>query len=216
MDPSGYYKASENVFDPYEEEKGKRKMTNMTTEELINNFGTEIHEKKFENINFNIMELDAISFSDCEFYKCTICFNNVNQIVICNSTFDNSYFHVSLNDPEILTENCTFRECNFDNIRIEGFTYQSDIMDSNFYKCNFMKLIINSDISVQGGKICDSKIEHIESKINMLLELEVSNCVADEIQLDSAVLKCKFDTVEIKKLIYQGEQDKNIFSMFKY
>lgn len=42
-------------------------MTNMTTEELINNYGTEIHEKKFENINFNITELDAISFSDCEF-----------------------------------------------------------------------------------------------------------------------------------------------------
>ena len=179
-------------------------MINMSTEELINNYGTEICEKKFEEIELHIMGPDAISFSDCEFYKCTICLSDLEQIEMDNCTFDNSHFQVSLNDPVIGVENCTFQECNFDNIRIEGFTYQSDITDSIFCKCNFKKLNVSSDISVQGGKICDSKIEYMACKINMLLDLEVSNCVADEIWLEAAVLKCKFDNVEVKRLLTRG------------
>lgn len=98
-----------------------------------------------------------------------------------------------------------FKNCEINHLIFTGFDAQSEIAGCEFLSCTFSDIKIESDLSILGGKVIDSKGYDLRGKINMMHNVFFKDDIFEDIVVDAAIIKNTLNNVQINRIVFEGE-----------
>jgi len=183
----------------------------MNKEDLLQNIENGVREFKdkiLEGFSLEDIKCDRLMFEKCTFCDMKLISNQIEWIEFEECSVINSEISGKIQDTLWVFSNTNFSKCKIHDLNMEGFTYQSEIIDCQFEDCMFENINIHADLSFLGGGMKECTGKNLECFMNQIFHMCFSDDKFEDININVAVMKNKFRGVEILNLkhIDMGEE----------
>lgn len=166
----------------------------------------EISNAIIENLSVGLLEIQ-----NCVLHNVTFQGNNIycrdwdgNQFVGC-------HFQSNLDNQCLSLGNNFFTDCTFEKNHFWGYDEQSDVNDCHFENCIFTDMDIQIDLSMGGLDMNHCSLKKVLFTGNLIYDGEIKNSSFQEVTMQIAVEKTKFDQDSFCKVNWKGLNADNEF-----
>ncbi len=174
----------------------------------IENGVKEFYDEILEGFSLEDIKCDRLIFEKCTFRNMKLICNQIDWLQCEECSISDTEISGKMQDILWVFSDTNFSKCKIHNLDIEGFTYQSEMVDCQFEDCIFENINIHTDLTISGGCMKECSGKNLECVMNLLFEISFSADKFEDISINVAVMKNKFSGVEIQNLkhIDMGEE----------
>ncbi|RGO61177.1 hypothetical protein DXB08_34670 [Hungatella hathewayi] len=187
-------------------------MINYNLKEFEKNGSIILEDKRFQDCTISEIKCTDIMVRNCEFYN--IVFSNiftVSSISFENCKFYGCTFNSTFIDCLLIYKNNNYSNCCIENLTMQGYDEQSEIIKSNYRHCSFKHLNIKGDFTIQENTIEDGIIEDFFYQGTEIWANQFKNLKFTDTDIRAAVFKNDFQHVIFKRTSLVGTNQDNAF-----
>lgn len=183
----------------------------MNKEDLLRDIGNGVREftdKVLEDFSLEDIKCERLMFENCTFRNMKLVCNRIDWMECEECSIIDSEISGNLQEILLVFSNTEFRKCRIHNLDMNGFTYQSEIIDCRFEDCIFERLNIHADLAFLGGEMNRCTGKNLECFMHEVFHMLFTEDKFEDVSINAAVMKNKFNRVEIQNLkhIDMGEE----------
>lgn len=183
----------------------------MNKEELLRDIENGVHEftdKVLEGFSLEDIKSDRLMFEKCTFRNMKLICNQIDWLECEECSIIDSEISGKVQDTLWVFSDSGFSRCRIHDLNMEGFTYQSEIIDCQFEDCIFETINIHADLAFLGGGMNRCTGKKLECVMHEIFHMSFLEDKFEDISINVAVMGNKFSHVEILNLkhIDMGEE----------